>query len=100
MAMAREVSSVIDNSLTIPLPQLSGIAHGEDHEPIILKWTREELMQRLPADVQRAIWLRQDYLSRVLRGETINHSDSIGGASRELKITRHGVELVSFERDA
>ena len=37
MSMAREASSVTNNSLTITLPQLSGIAHGEDHEPIILK---------------------------------------------------------------
>ena len=100
MSMAREASSVIDNSVTVTLPQLSGIAHGEDHEPIVLKGTREDLMKLLPADVQRAVGLRRDYLERVLRGETITHSDSMGGMSRELKITRNGVELLSSERDS
>ncbi len=100
MSMAREASSVIDNSVTVTLPQLSGIAHGEDHEPIVLKGTREDLMKLLPADVQRAVGLRRDYLERILRGETITHSDSMGGMSRELKITRNGVELLSSERDS
>ena len=83
MSMAREASSVIDNSVTVTLPQLSGIAHGEDHEPIVLKGTREDLMKLLPADVP--------ITSHVYSGEVI------GKSARGSLIIANNVELHDAE---